>query len=66
MDTSSKTFLTTKEAARFLGIAYQTLEKGRCGYGRINPPYIRIGRSIRYEFQALVEFMNGHRAQLHG
>lgn len=66
MDTSSKTFLTTKEAARFLGIAYQTLEKGRCGYGKISPPYIRIGRSIRYEFPALVEFMKRHRAPPHG
>lgn len=63
MNAVVKQYLGTKEAALFLGVSYQALEKGRCGYGKINPPFIRIGRSVRYDLAALIDWMNSHRAR---
>jgi len=51
-------YITTKEAAKILGISYKTLEKGRCGYGKIAPPYVRIGRTIRYSTDELLTYIN--------
>jgi predicted DNA-binding transcriptional regulator AlpA len=39
--------LTTKEAARALGMSVSWLEKSRCA-GMNGPPYRKIGRSVRY------------------
>jgi predicted DNA-binding transcriptional regulator AlpA len=47
--------LTAKEAARLLKVSLSWLAKARMrGDG---PPYIRIGRSIRYAEAALVQWM---------
>jgi predicted DNA-binding transcriptional regulator AlpA len=47
--------LTPKEAARLLKVSLSWLAKARMrGDG---PPYIRIGRSIRYTEAALIQWM---------
>jgi predicted DNA-binding transcriptional regulator AlpA len=47
--------LTPKEAARVLKVSLSWLAKARMrGDG---PPYIRIGRSIRYSEAALIQWM---------
>jgi excisionase family DNA binding protein len=49
--------LTTKEAAKLLKVSVSWLAKARMrGDG---PPYIRIGRSIRYREDALIQWMKG-------
>jgi excisionase family DNA binding protein len=49
--------LTPKEAARLLKVSVSWLAKARMrGDG---PPYIRIGRSIRYREDALIQWMKG-------
>ncbi len=53
MSAIMKQRLTTKEAARFLNVSYQALEKGRARCGNIDPPYIRMGRAIRYDIDDL-------------
>lgn len=55
-----KPLLTTKEAALFLGVSYQCLENGRCGHGKINPPFVRIGRLIRYRLEDLIRYLEEH------
>ncbi len=42
-----ETNLDDKAAAKSLGMAVQTLRNWRCQ--RKGPPYIRLGRSIRYQ-----------------
>ena len=51
-------------AAHYIGMAPQTLRKGRCNGSRAGspiPPYIRIGRSIRYLRSDLDKFLEQHR-----
>jgi predicted DNA-binding transcriptional regulator AlpA len=49
--------LTAKEAARLLKVSVSWLAKARMrGDG---PRYIRIGRSIRYREDALIQWMKG-------
>ena len=49
--------LTPKEAANRLGLSSSWLAKARMrGDG---PPYIRIGRAIRYPEDALIQWMKG-------
>ena len=48
---------TPKEAARFLTVSPSWLAKARMrGDG---PPFIKIGRSIRYSEAALIQWMKG-------
>jgi hypothetical protein len=55
--TPSFVLLTPKEAARLLKVSLSWLAKARMrGDG---PPYIRIGRSIRYAMAALIQWMKG-------
>jgi excisionase family DNA binding protein len=49
------TLLTAKEAANYLRVSLSWLAKARMrGDG---PPYIRVGRSIRYAEAALIQWM---------
>lgn len=51
-----KKLLTTEEAAEFLGMSYQFLERDRWKGATI--PYVRIGsRSIRYRFEDLENYL---------
>jgi hypothetical protein len=54
---SIEQLLTPKEAARLLRVSLSWLAKARMrGDG---PPYIRIGRSIRYSGAVLTQWMKG-------
>ncbi len=54
-------YLKSKEAARYIDVAYLTLEKWRSlGQG---PPFTRIGKFVRYDRMDLDHFMNRHRNQ---
>ena len=49
---SAKPFLTTKEAAAWLGLTRNTLEKWRVQGG--GPPYRKHGRYVRYHLEDLI------------
>lgn len=57
MPAIKKQFLTTKEAATLLSLSVSALEKGRLGFGRIRPPYVKIGRAVRYEYAELISWV---------
>ncbi|MCC6775985.1 MAG: helix-turn-helix domain-containing protein [Hyphomicrobiales bacterium] len=48
----ARPFLTTKEAAAWLGLTRNTLEKWRVQGG--GPPYRKHGRYVRYHLEDLV------------
>ena len=53
---TKKRFLTTAEAAAFLGFKENTLEKWRLtGYARL--PFRRFGRAIRYDLADLEQWV---------
>ena len=54
-----KPFLTTKEAAAWLGLAPDTLEKWRVKGG--GPPYRKHGRYVRYHLEDLVAWSEARR-----
>jgi predicted DNA-binding transcriptional regulator AlpA len=55
---SISTLLTASEAALFLKVSLSWLAKARMrGDG---PPFIKIGRSIRYSEAALLQWMKAH------
>ena len=52
--TAIPTLMTPNEAAEILKVSLSWLAKARM---RDGPPYIRVGRSIRYAEAALVQWM---------
>ena len=55
--TSIDRLINTAEAAQLLGISPKTLESQRVRPGGVSPPYIKLGRLVRYRFsdiQALI------------
>ncbi len=46
------------QAAIFLGISVRTLQAWRVRGG--GPPYVKIGRAVRYQRRALVTFQQDH------
>ena len=54
-------YMTTMEAAVYLGVSTALMERWR--QLRIGPPYIRIGRSIRYRRSDVDEYMWQHRVK---
>ena len=48
-----------KEAAKTMGLAVQTLRNWR--HLRRGPAYVKIGRSVRYQIDDLMEFIEKHR-----
>jgi len=54
-----KNLLSTKEAARYLGISEAFLERDRWAGARI--PFVRIGsRAVRYELSALQAYIKSN------
>lgn len=47
----------TEGASRHLGLAVSTLEKLRVGGG--GPPYVKLGRSVRYRVSDLEAYLAG-------
>ncbi len=52
---ADKRYMKPREAANYLNIAKHTLDKNRRGVADI--PYIRLGGAIRYDKEALDEYM---------
>ena len=57
---SGSKLLTTEEAASFLGMAPDTLVVWRCTR-RVNLPYVKLGRAIRYRLEDLTAFVSASR-----
>ena len=52
------TLLTEQQAAQLLTVKVKTLQKWRvCGGG---PKFIKLGRVVRYDSNALLEFVREH------
>lgn len=52
-------YLNEKEVAVLTGLALPTLRNHRskgCGL-----PYIKIGKAVRYSFQDIIEYFEGHK-----
>ena len=59
MEPQSSEYLPTLEAARHLRVSRFFLEAARCrGDG---PPFVKIGKSVRYRLSDLDDFMQSHR-----
>ena len=60
-----KRCLTDVEAAAYLGMSVSFLRQARCDGNRPNrtpgPPYVRLGRSIRYRIEDLEKWLEGNR-----
>jgi predicted DNA-binding transcriptional regulator AlpA len=48
-----------KETARILGVSVQTLRNWR--HLRKGPPYVKLGRAVRYQNRDVVEYVEKHR-----
>lgn len=58
MHTKDISLLTTKQAARLLGLSPQTLEKWRTQ--GVGPNFIKLGnKSVRYSSHAIEAFIEG-------
>jgi predicted site-specific integrase-resolvase len=58
--TSTELLLNTEEVAEMLGIASHTLAVWR-SEGRTDLPYIKIGRSVRYEMRDILAYLDAQR-----
>lgn len=58
---SNERLLTSKEAANFLRLSLSWLSKSRMSGG--GPPFVKIGRSIRYHEGALLKWLKGQTRQ---
>lgn len=50
--------INENHAAEFLGVSVRTLQAWRVRGG--GPPYLKIGRAVRYTRRALVQFQIAH------
>lgn len=56
----NNTLLTTKEAARYLGVSKAFLDRDRWAGARI--PFIKVGaRAVRYRIEDLSAYIDGQR-----
>ena len=54
-------YINEKEVSGMVGRGLQTLRNDRCkGVGL---PYRKIGRSVRYNFQEVIDFMEAHKIE---
>ena len=64
MRSSNKTFMTTKEVARYLSVSTSWLEQLRCrGEG---PPYYKLGGKVLYEKSEVDAWFESHRKNPEG
>lgn len=54
MTTPPSKFLTEKQAATLLGLSLSTLQQRR--FKGQQPPYIKIGKSVRYDVEDILAF----------
>jgi hypothetical protein len=58
---AEKKYLTEKQVSEITGRALPTLRNDRSA--RKGIPYCKIGKSVRYPLDAVIEFMERHRIQ---
>lgn len=56
-----KKYINEKKVSEITGLALPTLRNDRSTTRRI--PYIKIGRSVRYDLQDVIAFMESHKIQ---
>lgn len=63
----STKLLRDVEAAKYLGLSASTLRQSRVNGSRENrmppPPFVRLGRSIRYDIDDLNRWINANRVE---
>lgn len=62
MISMTDSLLHERDAARILGLSVHWLRRARCKGG--GPPYIKFGRAVRYELNALLQWIADHRVGL--
>jgi hypothetical protein len=50
--------LPEREASQLLSVSIRTLQAWR--FRRVGPPFVRLGRAIRYARRALIEWINAN------
>ena len=60
METPTR-YLTEKEVSYITGFALSTLRNKR--FVRQGIPYLKIGRSVRYVLNDVLDFMNSHKVE---
>lgn len=58
----SRWMMDEKEAAKFLSLSVYTLRKRRLM--SMKPPYLKIGKSVRYDKNDLIIFLNENKILL--
>jgi predicted DNA-binding transcriptional regulator AlpA len=54
--------LTDMQVAALIGVSVSTLRKARMGEarnGKLYPPFVKLGRSVRYRLNDVVVWING-------
>ncbi len=59
MENQKQKYLTEKQVHEFTGIALSTLRNHR--FENIGIPYIKLGRSVRYSFIDVVEYLESRK-----
>jgi hypothetical protein len=60
-DIQSSRYINEKEVSKITGRALSTLRNERALHKGI--PYLKIGKSVRYSYGDVIEFMERHRIQ---
>ena len=58
---SEKRYFNETETSRLTGIALSTLRNQR--FLRRGLPYVKVGKSVRYDFMDIVSFMDSRKVQ---
>ena len=58
---SEERYLNEKQAAKLIGLSVQTLRNQR--FKRCGLPYVKVGRSVRYDIQDIIPFMDNRKVQ---
>ncbi len=56
---TGKRYIDEKKVSEITGIALPTLRNDRATKRRI--PYLKIGRSVRYDLEEVIQFMESHK-----
>ena len=59
-----KRFVNEKTVALATDISLPTLRRWR--HERKGPPYVKIGRLVRYDYDLAMEFMDNHKIDIEG
>ena len=57
-DNDSDALMHTHEVAAFLGMSVEWIEIGRTKNRNYGPPFVRIGRAVRYRRDALIRWLD--------